>query len=71
MKYKMESRLSNIDVCITVRSFDDFAYHLHTNTIGPILFAQTLLKTGIPIGTIAFMSSDSGSAERFLDMEDG
>jgi hypothetical protein len=25
----------------------------------------------IPIGTIVFMSSDSGSAQRFLEMEDG
>ncbi|KAG9751303.1 NAD(P)-binding protein, partial [Aureobasidium melanogenum] len=52
-------------------SFDEFAFHLHTNTIGPIITAQRLLQTMIPIGTIVFMSSDSGSAQRFLEMEDG
>ena len=52
-------------------SFSDFAYHLHTNTIGPIITAQKLLAAGIPIGTIVFMSSDSGSASRFRDFEDG
>lgn len=53
------------------RTFDEFAFHLHTNTIGPILVAQKLLKTNIPIGTIVFMSSDSGSAQAFREMEDG
>ncbi|KAH0398268.1 NAD(P)-binding protein, partial [Aureobasidium melanogenum] len=52
-------------------SFDEFAFHLHTNTIGPIITAQRLLQTMIPIGTIVFMSSDSGSTQRFLEMEDG
>ena len=52
-------------------SFSDFAFHLHTNTIGPIITAQRLLGTGIPIGTIIFMSSDSGSATCFRDFEDG
>jgi NAD(P)-dependent dehydrogenase (short-subunit alcohol dehydrogenase family) len=37
------------------RSFDEFAFHLHTNTIGPIVF----------------MSSDSGSHGNFREMEDG
>ncbi|KAI4645257.1 hypothetical protein J4E93_006057 [Alternaria ventricosa] len=52
-------------------SFDEFAFHLHTNTIGPIITAQKLLKTNIPIGTIVFMSSDSGSQGNFREMEDG
>ncbi|KAK3114164.1 hypothetical protein LTR53_007803 [Teratosphaeriaceae sp. CCFEE 6253] len=52
-------------------SYDDFAHHLHTNTIGPIIFAQRLLKTPIPVGTITFISSDSGSAAAFRDFEDG
>ena len=52
-------------------SYADFAFHLHTNTIGPIIFAQRLLASRIPVGTAMFMSSDSGSAQNFLDMEDG
>jgi hypothetical protein len=52
-------------------SFDEFAFHLHTNTIGPIITAQKLLQTNIPIGTITFMSSDSGSQGNFREMEDG
>ncbi|KAF2432005.1 NAD(P)-binding protein [Tothia fuscella] len=52
-------------------SFEEFAFHLHTNTIGPIITAQKLLKTNIPIGTIVFMSSDSGSAGNFREIEDG
>ncbi|KAJ4369170.1 hypothetical protein N0V83_006254 [Neocucurbitaria cava] len=55
----------------TELSFDEFAFHLHTNTIGPIVTAQKLLKTNIPIGTIVFMSSDSGSQGLFREMEDG
>ncbi|KAF2460356.1 hypothetical protein BDY21DRAFT_162815 [Lineolata rhizophorae] len=55
----------------TEASFDEFAFHLHTNTIGPIITAQKLLQSKIPIGTIAFMSSDSGSAGAFRDIEDG
>lgn len=55
----------------TELSFDEFAFHLHTNTIGPIITAQKLLQTNIPIGTIVFMSSDSGSAINFREMEDG
>ncbi len=42
-----------------------------TNTIGPIITAQQLLKTSIPIGTVIFMSSDSGSAAEFRSFEDG
>lgn len=52
-------------------SYASFAHHLHTNTIGPIITAQRLLATGLPIGTIVFMSSDSGSALNFRDFEDG
>ncbi|PKY08586.1 putative short-chain dehydrogenase [Aspergillus campestris IBT 28561] len=53
-------------------SFDHFARHLHTNTVGPIITAQKLLQqTEVAIGTIAFMSSDSGSTQRFLSFEDG
>lgn len=44
---------------------------MHTNTIGPILTAQKLLQSNIPIGTIVFMSSDSGSQGNFREMEDG
>ncbi|KAF2834654.1 NAD(P)-binding protein [Patellaria atrata CBS 101060] len=55
----------------TETSFDEFAFHLHTNTIGPIITAQKLLQTSIPIGTIVFMSSDSGSAGNFREVEDG
>ncbi|KAF2873100.1 hypothetical protein BDV95DRAFT_627872 [Massariosphaeria phaeospora] len=52
-------------------SFEEFAFHLHTNTIGPIITAQKLLQTNIPVGTIVFMSSDSGSHGNFREMEDG
>lgn len=52
-------------------SFRDFSFHLHTNTIGPVICAQKLLKSGIKIGTIVFISSDSGSAQCFREMEDG
>lgn len=52
-------------------SFLDFAHHLSTNTIGPIIIAQKLLNAPIPISTITFMSSDSGSATSFRDFEDG
>jgi len=52
-------------------SFEEFAFHLHTNAIGPIITAQKLLQTNIPIGLICFMSSDSGSMGNFREMEDG
>ena len=52
-------------------SFDAFSEHLHTNTVGPIICAQKLLRTGIPIGTLLYMSSDSGSAGQFRGFEDG
>lgn len=53
------------------RSFASFEKHLRTNTIGPIIVAQKLLQTHIPLGTIMFMSSDSGSAANFRPFEDG
>ncbi|OJD27787.1 hypothetical protein ACJ73_00810 [Blastomyces percursus] len=57
---------------VSPKSFAHFAHHLHTNTVGPIILAQKLLRlTDVSIGTIAFMSSDSGSTQRFLDFEDG
>ncbi|MCJ1227205.1 hypothetical protein MMC12_003860 [Toensbergia leucococca] len=52
-------------------SFDNFADHLRTNTIGPIIVAQKLLQTAISVGTVVFMSSDSGSAADFRGFEDG
>lgn len=52
-------------------SFGDFSHHVTTNTIGPIVTAQKLLSANIAIGTVVFMSSDSGSAINFRDFEDG
>lgn len=52
-------------------SFGLFQHHLNTNTVGPIITAQKLLQTRIPIGTIMFISSDSGSASDFRAFEDG
>ena len=52
-------------------SYSKFAHHLHTNTIGPIITAQRLLATGLPIGAVVFMSCDSGSATKFREFEDG
>ena len=42
-----------------------------TNAVGPILVAQKLLQTGVPVGVITFMSSDSASAAEFRAFEDG
>jgi NAD(P)-dependent dehydrogenase (short-subunit alcohol dehydrogenase family) len=55
------------------RTYKEFLHHLTTNTIGPLLTAQALLKLSpaIPIHTLVFMSSDSGSAARFRAFEDG
>lgn len=53
------------------RSFASFEKHLRTNTVGPIIVAQKLLQTHISLGTILFMSSDSGSAANFRPFEDG
>ncbi|KAJ4364206.1 hypothetical protein N0V95_000828 [Ascochyta clinopodiicola] len=69
--YAPRERLACLDADDANSSFDEFAFHLHTNTIGPIITAQKLLQTNIPIGTIVFMSSDSGSMARFREMEDG
>ncbi|KAK5175036.1 uncharacterized protein LTR77_000172 [Saxophila tyrrhenica] len=55
----------------TEMSFDDFTYHLNTNAVGPIICAQALLKAGVRLDKITFISSDSGSAQNFLEMEDG
>ncbi|KAL2046856.1 hypothetical protein N7G274_000874 [Stereocaulon virgatum] len=55
----------------TELSFEDFSNHLRTNAVGPIITAQKLLQTRIPIGTITFMSSDSGCATDFHAFEDG
>ena len=52
-------------------SFEVFEDHLRTNTVGPIMVAQRLLQSKIKIGTVVFMSSDSGSAAKFRDFEDG
>lgn len=68
----LSSNLANQRHLIASSSFDAFDNHLKTNTIGPILVAQKLLmRSGIPVGTIVFMSSDSGSAGKFLAFEDG
>ncbi|KAK5112019.1 hypothetical protein LTR62_004553 [Meristemomyces frigidus] len=52
-------------------SCDDFAFHLHSNTIGPIICAQRLLQSNLTIGSITFISSDSGSVTQFNAFEDG
>lgn len=54
-------------------SFSEFALHLHTNTIGPIICAQKLvnLNTESPPSKVVFISSDSGSTTIFRDDEDG
>lgn len=55
------------------RSFGDFALHLHTNTIGPIIIAQKLLQISAeaPPSRLVFISSDSGSTAMFREHEDG
>jgi len=54
-------------------SFKDFALHLHTNTIGPIVAAQKLLQISgdHPPSKVIFISSDSGSTSLFREYEDG
>jgi len=54
-------------------SFQDFAVHLHTNTIGPIIIAQKLLQisSAAPPSKLVFISSDSGSTALFREYEDG
>ena len=56
---------------IPYRTFAKFDEHMRTNCIGPIITAQKLLKTNVPIGMLVFMSSDSASATNFLAHEDG
>lgn len=64
-------------------SFFDLADHLHTNTIGPVIIAQKLLKMytisspnrsqrppTLP-SKVIFISSDSGSMVQFRGFEDG
>ena len=55
------------------RSFSDFALHLHTNTIGPIICAQRLINAApeYPPSKVVFISSDSGSTALFRSHEDG
>jgi len=71
VRRKASQCLATISLTLSYSSFDEFAFHLHTNTIGPIITAQKLLQTHIPIGTIVFMSSDSGSTTNFRETEDG
>ncbi|KAK7905350.1 hypothetical protein LTR67_000071 [Exophiala xenobiotica] len=54
-------------------SFSDFALHLHTNAIGPIIAAQRLLNISSddPPSKVIFISSDSGSTTEFREHEDG
>jgi NAD(P)-dependent dehydrogenase (short-subunit alcohol dehydrogenase family) len=55
------------------RTYAQFSHHLTTNTIGPLLTAAAILRLSppIPVHTLVFMSSDSGSAARFRCFEDG
>ncbi|KAK6404396.1 hypothetical protein LTR95_018865, partial [Oleoguttula sp. CCFEE 5521] len=56
----------------TEMSYADFQFHLQTNTIGPILSASSLLRNlKTPPKTLTFISSDSGSVQRFRPEEDG
>lgn len=56
-----------------IRSFSDFALHLHTNTIGPVICAQKFINMhpDIPPAKVVFISSDSGSTTLFRSYEDG
>lgn len=58
---------------INFRTYHDFALHLNTNTIGPIICAQKLINLDptCPPRKVIFISSDSGSAVNFLANEDG
>ncbi|KAH7146800.1 hypothetical protein B0J13DRAFT_606911 [Dactylonectria estremocensis] len=57
----------------TELTYQDFALHLETNVIGPIICAQKLinLEPKCPPSKVIFISSDSGSAINFLGHEDG
>ncbi|OGE56401.1 hypothetical protein PENARI_c003G07296 [Penicillium arizonense] len=54
-------------------SYADFALHLHTNTIGPVICARKLIDLDLesPPTKVVFISSDSGSATVFRAYEDG
>ncbi len=71
--YAQTSSLVSIADASICRSYSDFALHLHTNTIGPIIIAQKLLKicSTAPPSKVIFISSDSGSTAQFRDHEDG
>ncbi|KAF4453150.1 hypothetical protein F53441_4147 [Fusarium austroafricanum] len=57
----------------TELTYQDFALHLQTNAVGPIICAQKLinLEASSPPSKVIFISSDSGSAGNFLGNEDG
>ncbi|RKL31141.1 hypothetical protein BFJ72_g11158 [Fusarium proliferatum] len=57
----------------TELSYDNFKFHMETNTIGPIICAQKLvnLNPESPPSKLIFISSDSGSTTNFLAYEDG
>ncbi|KAF5621718.1 protoporphyrinogen oxidase [Fusarium sp. NRRL 25303] len=57
----------------TELSYDNFKFHMETNTIGPIICAQKLvnLNPDSPPSKLIFISSDSGSTTNFLAYEDG
>ena len=68
-KGEVEREKTNVAVH---RSYSDFALHLHTNTIGPVVCAQRLIKA-VPdsLSKVIFISSDSGSTALFRSHEDG
>ncbi|CCT69328.1 related to protoporphyrinogen oxidase [Fusarium fujikuroi IMI 58289] len=57
----------------TELSYDNFKFHMETNTIGPIICAQKLVNLNPegPPSKLIFISSDSGSTTNFLAYEDG
>lgn len=55
-------------------TFATFTHHLYTNTIGPVVLASQLLShhpAHLHLSSLTFISSDSGSATKFLSYEDG
>lgn len=72
--WRSQAPLSNRVRSQRCRTFDTFKLHLHTNTIGPIVLAAQLLKHhphALRLSNLTFISSDSGSAGKFLSFEDG
>lgn len=69
--YEIDLHIELLGLMCLSSSFNIFADHLKTNTIGPIITAQKLLDTRIPIRCIAFMSSDSASSSNFQHFSDG